>query len=75
MWHGNVLLLLAFLVIFPPASEAVFEPNSTRCAPGQYWCQDRCGSIELGDSCCITPDGQHNLCGPGMKNPNSLLKP
>ncbi|PGH19191.1 hypothetical protein AJ80_04162 [Polytolypa hystricis UAMH7299] len=37
--------------------------KSQQCPEGTYWCQDRCGT-DL-DTCCQTPDGQHNLCGPG----------
>ncbi|KAK2763346.1 hypothetical protein FQN54_009982 [Arachnomyces sp. PD_36] len=43
-----------------------FTPSLVRahqCAEGQSWCQDRCGTDA--DTCCDTPDGQHNLCGPG----------
>ncbi|KAK2799489.1 hypothetical protein FQN50_008461 [Emmonsiellopsis sp. PD_5] len=37
--------------------------KAQQCVEGQYWCQDRCGTAA--DTCCDTPDGQHNLCGPG----------
>ncbi|KAK2787714.1 hypothetical protein FQN53_004737 [Emmonsiellopsis sp. PD_33] len=37
--------------------------KAQQCVEGQYWCQDRCGTDA--DTCCDTPNGQHNLCGPG----------
>lgn len=42
-----------------------FIPSRDTCATGEYWCQDRCGSDAYGDTCCETPDEQHNLCGAG----------
>ncbi|KAK4153453.1 hypothetical protein C8A00DRAFT_43634 [Chaetomidium leptoderma] len=46
-----------------PVSEGVFFRRTSTCAPNEYWCQDRCGSDDYGETCCQTPDGQHNLCG------------
>lgn len=57
---ATVILLLASVV------EPIFVPSASKCGPGEYWCQDRCGSDAYGDTCCQTPDGQHNLCGVGM---------
>ena len=38
--------------------------SAQECPDGQSWCQDRCGTNL--DTCCETPDRQHNLCGPGL---------
>lgn len=47
--------------------------STSECAPNEYWCQDRCGSDEYGDTCCETPDGGHNLCGLGMFSLSSRI--
>ncbi|PGH04870.1 hypothetical protein AJ79_06955 [Helicocarpus griseus UAMH5409] len=50
--------------VFPWIVVALTTPlaKAQQCPEGQYWCQDRCGTNV--DTCCDTPDGQHNLCGP-----------
>ena len=57
--------LFALIALLPLLSTAIFHRETNKCAPGEYWCQDRCGSDAYGDTCCTTPDGQHNLCGVG----------
>ncbi|KAK3299466.1 uncharacterized protein B0H64DRAFT_455416 [Chaetomium fimeti] len=57
------LRAILWLVVFTVLTEAVVIRSTSRCAPNEYWCQDRCGSDDYGNTCCETPDGQHNLCG------------
>ncbi|KAH7336123.1 hypothetical protein BKA65DRAFT_538310 [Rhexocercosporidium sp. MPI-PUGE-AT-0058] len=57
---------LAWLnLVFFALSSGSLLPTQDKCAPGEYWCQDRCGSDAYGDTCCRTPSGRHNLCGAG----------
>jgi hypothetical protein len=56
---------IIWLPLFYTLTEGVFVRSTSRCAPNEYWCQDRCGSDDYGNTCCETPDGQHNLCGTG----------
>ncbi|AEO67653.1 uncharacterized protein THITE_2129515 [Thermothielavioides terrestris NRRL 8126] len=58
LWAATLWISALFAL-----TEAVFVRSSSGCAPNEYWCQDRCGSADYGDTCCQTPDGQHNLCG------------
>ncbi|KAE9368329.1 hypothetical protein N431DRAFT_512361 [Stipitochalara longipes BDJ] len=51
--------------LFFTLARGSFLPSRDTCASGEYWCQDRCGSDAYGDTCCETPNGQHNLCGAG----------
>ncbi|KIN03374.1 hypothetical protein OIDMADRAFT_26083 [Oidiodendron maius Zn] len=64
MWilPGTRTLWLSATFFFA-LTEALFLRSTQSCALGEYWCQDRCGSDAYGDTCCQTPDGQHNLCG------------
>ena len=62
MMHDILLILLIWL----HRVSSVFISSPGHCGLGEYWCQDRCGSDVYGDTCCETPDGQHNLCGTGM---------
>ncbi|KAK4118210.1 hypothetical protein N657DRAFT_685380 [Parathielavia appendiculata] len=59
--RATILWLYALFTV----TKAVLLHSDPRCEPGEYWCQDRCGSDEYDDTCCPTPDGQHHLCGSG----------
>ncbi|KAH8891558.1 hypothetical protein GQ53DRAFT_823579 [Thozetella sp. PMI_491] len=58
---------LSLALLLFAATEAIFlrDGLAHSCSAGEYWCQDRCGSDAYGDTCCLTPNGQHNLCGAG----------
>ncbi|KAK4450980.1 hypothetical protein QBC34DRAFT_378805 [Podospora aff. communis PSN243] len=58
-------LYALILILLSHFSTAILLRETNKCAPGEYWCQDRCGSDAYGNTCCTTPDGQHNLCGAG----------
>ncbi|KAI0179367.1 hypothetical protein GGR52DRAFT_303474 [Hypoxylon sp. FL1284] len=58
-------MMWAIAIFICSVGGVLLSDGGGKCAVGEYWCQDRCGSDSLGDTCCETPDGQHNLCGVG----------
>ena len=67
MWlgpHRGVAILWIVASFTASVAHAKEFVKSGRCPEGTFWCQDRCGTDA--DTCCQTPDGQHNLCGPGL---------
>ncbi|KAK4210470.1 hypothetical protein QBC37DRAFT_390473 [Rhypophila decipiens] len=55
---------LSYALLFG-ASQAIFAPSADECLPGEYWCEDRCGSDSYGETCCQAPGlvDKHHLCG------------
>ncbi|KAM7214287.1 Peptidase S8/S53 domain containing protein [Rhypophila decipiens] len=55
---------LSYALLFG-ASQAIFAPSADECLPGEYWCEDRCGSDSYGEACCQAPGlvDKHHLCG------------
>lgn len=66
-YSRHVLLLSVLALVL-----AVHLSSAQQCPEEQSWCQDRCGTSL--DTCCDTPDGQHNLCGPGLSQLHQLFK-